>query len=116
MRLSKVRDAVVEVKIPFGEEFLTIQCRKGILTPELQSKLNKVQTGPDEGQREYFKEFLITMVAKWDLTDDDDVTIVPLTAKNIDKLPFDIILPIAKAINEVFDPPAPSAEPSVTSL
>ena len=101
LNLSKVLSTVVPLEVEWEEEQSKIEYRIGAYTSKYLQTMEA-----DQG----FKaaQFVIDLVAKWDITDDsgtvvegsseDNPLIVPLDLEHLEKLPISLVQSIVSAI------------------
>lgn len=103
-----------EIKIPVGDDFVTVKYAPGRITEETfqqmvnLSRLTDVNEGNISEIGTIFQslnELLVDLIKEWDLTENDGKTVVPLTVerlsgkeKGVQKIPLMFRMQIAGAI------------------
>lgn len=124
MRLSQILSERKELAILFDDVTLNVVYKPKALTPEtidsfanIAEKLGGSREGIESiANQDIFKQLqamssissmpviqIVSLVAEWDLTDDDGVTI-PITVEDVRKLPVEFLKQVVSAINTDINP------------
>lgn len=104
--LSSLREQEREIAVPFDGDALKVWYRPGALTPELESILRQAgdEKAPEAPERTPMLEVLTRIVARWDLLDEPDGQVVPVTHEVLFRLPSALLLAILRAVYEDVSP------------
>ncbi len=112
--VGQIASNTAEVKIPVGDDFVTVKYAPGQITEETfqqLSSLSKLQNVSEDNISdissifESLNQMLVDLIKSWDLTEEDCETVVPLTVERLSgkvqgvpKIPLVFRLQVAGAL------------------
>ena len=109
--LSRILKPLETIAIPFGEEAVTVTYRPQYLTPEFEEKLKGLNT--EDKATEAFLELFCSLIAKWDLKEDDaDAEPIKISPATLKRVPYDILGDILNRVQEAVVPNQPTGQTS----
>lgn len=107
MRFSDLTNQTKTIDVHKGDNTFKITYLIDFYTGEIEAKLKGVEES--ETPLEDSAEILCVVLAGWDLTEDDDVTMKPITKENLIKGGLILCTSILTAIIEDVTPNAPTS-------
>lgn len=112
--VGQIAANTAEVKIPVGDDFVTVKYAPGQITEETfqqLTSLSKLQNVSEDNIGDIssifqsLNQMLVDLIKSWDLTEEDGVTVVPLTVERLSgkvagvaKIPLTFRLQVVGAI------------------
>lgn len=102
MKLSDITGPVTRVTVPLGGSTMWVDFRPSAVTPQFVADIAAAERSGDPGAAALaIPAAVCTIVAAWDLQEDDGVTMVPLTVDRVARLPLPVLQAVMQATQEV---------------
>jgi len=107
--LKSVMKPLTTVAVEFGAETVKVVYRPQYLTPKFEAQLKDLND--EEKTTEAFLALFTSLVAGWDLTNDEFGEVIPLTNESLWEVPYEIMGEIITKVQEDGHP-NPTTEPN----